>query len=126
MLATQTMLLLGLPLNKVLARLRQVRGERYELMRGFFPGATDAADSEFDGQQTRMQSILIDDDAAAVGKTFQTLRLEEIGIQLTALRRKGVRETKLQPLMQLQAGDVLVLAGTPEALARAEMRLLQG
>ena len=126
MLATQTMLLLGLPLNKVLARLRQVRGERYELMRGFFPGVTDAADSEFDGQQTRMQSILIDDGAAAVGKTFQTLRLEEIGIQLSALRRKGVRETKLQPDMQLQSGDVLVLAGTPEALARAEMRLLQG
>ena len=126
MLATQTMLLLGLPLNRVLARLRQVRGERYELMRGFFPGATDDADAEFDGHQPRMQSILIDEGAAAVGKTFQTLRLEEMAIQLVALRRKGVRETKLQPGMRLQSGDVLVLAGTPEALARAEMRLLQG
>ena len=126
MLATQTMLLLGLPLNKVLARLRQVRGERYELMRGFFPGVTDAADADYDGQQSRMQSILIDEGAAAIGKTFQTLRLEELVVQLIALRRKGVRQTKLQPDMQLQSGDVLVLAGTPEALARAEIRLLQG
>ena len=126
MLATQTMLLLGLPLNKVLARLRQVRGERYQLMRGFFPGVTDTANAEFDGHQPRMQSILIDEGAAAVGKTFEAVRLEEMGIQLVALRRKGVRETKLQPDMRLQSGDVLVLAGTPEALARAEMRLLQG
>ena len=126
MLATQTMLLLGLPLNKVLARLRQVRGERYELMRGFFPGVTDASDADYDGQQSRMQSILIDEGADAVGKTFQTLKLEELVVQLVALRRKGVRQTKLQSDMQLQSGDVLVLAGTPEALARAEMRLLQG
>ena len=126
MLATQTMLLLGLPLNKVLARLRQVRGERYELMRGFFPGVTDNADADYDGQQSRMQSILIDEGADAVGKTFQTLKLEELVVQLVALRRKGVRQTKLLPEMQLQSGDVLVLAGTPEALARAEMRLLQG
>ena len=126
MLANQTMLLLGLPLNHVLTRLRQVRGERYALMRGFFPGATDAADAEFHGQQTRMQSLLIDGDAAAVGKTVEALRLDELGIALSALRRNGVRETKLLPDMQLQSGDVLVLAGTPEALARAEMRLLQG
>jgi monovalent cation:H+ antiporter-2, CPA2 family len=126
MLATQTMLLLGMPLNKVLARLRQVRGERYELMRGFFPGATDATDADFAGQQTRMQSILIDEGAAGVGKTIEALRMDELGIQIAALRRKGVRETKMQPLMRLQSGDVLVLAGTPEALARAEMRLLQG
>ena len=126
MLATQTMLLLGLPLNRVLARLRQVRGERYQLMRGFFPGATDVADTDFDAQQPRMQSIMIDEGAAANGKALQTLRLEEMGVELTALRRAGVRETKLQPEMRIQSGDVLVLAGTPEALARAEMRLLQG
>jgi len=69
---------------------------------------------------------MIEEGAAANGKTLQTLRLEELGVQLTALRRAGVRETRLQPDMQIQSGDVLVLAGTPEALARAEMRLLQG
>ena len=126
MLATQTMLLLGLPLNKVLARLRQVRGERYTLMRGFFHGASDDTDIASDGQHLRMQSIVIDEGAAAVGKSIESLDFDALEIQFVALRRNGVRETKLRVEMRLQAEDVLVLAGTPEALARAEIRLLQG
>jgi len=126
MLATQTMLLLGVPLKKVLARLRRVRGERYQLMRGFFPGVTDADDAQHDGQQPRLQSILIDANAAAAGKTIESLRLDEVDVQLTALRRKGVRETDLRSEMRIEIGDVLVLAGTPEALAKVEIRLLQG
>ena len=126
MLATQTMLLLGVPVSKVLSRLRQVRGERYELMRGFFPGATDMDDAQFDAQQPRMQSIILDEGAAAVGQSIASQRFDELGIQLSALRRKGVRETQVESDLQLQPGDVLVLTGTPEALAKAEMRLLQG
>ena len=126
MLATQTMLQLGVPLNKVLLRLRQVRGERYELMRGFFPGATDMDDAQFDLQQPRMQSISIDAGAAAVGKSIESQRFEDIGIRLSALRRHGARATEIQADLLLEAGDVLVLTGTPEALAKAEMRLLQG
>jgi CPA2 family monovalent cation:H+ antiporter-2 len=126
MLATQTMLLLGIPLAKVLSRLRQVRGERYELMRGFFPGVTDMDDGPFDAQQPRMQSIILDPGAAAVGQSIAAQRFDELGIQLSALRRKGVRETQLSADLPLQSGDVLVLTGTPEALANAEIRLLQG
>ncbi len=126
MLATQTMLQLGAPLNKVLARLKQVRGERYELLRGFFPGATDMDDAQFDLQQPRMQSISIDSGAAAVGKSIASQRFDDIGIRLSALRRRGAHATEVQPDLVLEAGDVLVLTGTPEALAKAEMRLLQG
>jgi CPA2 family monovalent cation:H+ antiporter-2 len=126
MLATQTMLQLGVPLNKVLSRLRQVRGERYELMRGFFPGATDMDDAQFDLQQPRMQSISIDSGAAAVGKSIASQRFDDIGIRLSALRRRGARAIEAQADLLLEAGDVLVLTGTPEALAKAEMRLLQG
>src|SRR6185436_960987 len=41
MLATQTMMQLGLPLNRVLRRLRDARQDRYQTTRGYFPGATD-------------------------------------------------------------------------------------
>ena len=95
-------------------------------MRGFFPGITDMNDGQFDIQQPRMQSISIDAGAAAVGQSIASQGFDEIAIQLTALRRKGVRETVVKPDLTLQAGDVLVLTGTPEALAKAEMRLLQG
>ncbi len=126
MLATQTMLLMGIPLNRVLSRLRTVRGERYQLMRGFFPGATDAEDSALDAQQPRLQSIMLEAGAAAVGKTIEALALDDIEVTLTALRRHGVRELSPDLATRLQVSDVLILAGTPEALARAEIKLLQG
>ncbi len=126
MLATQTMLLLGIPLNKVLSRLRRVRGERYQLMRGFFPGASDDEDHAFDGQQSRLQSVLVDDGAAAVGKTIEALKLGDLGATLIALRRQGVRETNPALGTLVEAADILILAGTPEALAKAEIQLLQG
>jgi len=126
MLATQTMLLLGLPLNRVLSRLRTVRGERYELMRGFFPGATDADDGSLDRDQPRLQSIMLDVGAAAVGKTIEALNIDTEGVFLIALRRGGVRQMEPDPASRLVAGDVLILNGPPEDLARAEMKILQG
>jgi monovalent cation:H+ antiporter-2, CPA2 family len=126
MLATQTMLLLGVPLNKVLMRLRTVRGERYQLMRGFFPGVTDEEDATLDLNQPRLQSVLIDEGAAALGKSVAALGLDEIDVTLTAIRRQGVRDADPALDLVVQAADVLILTGTPEALAKAEIRLLQG
>ncbi|MBL8517159.1 MAG: cation:proton antiporter [Betaproteobacteria bacterium] len=126
MLATQTMLLLGSPPNRVLRRLREVRGERYEFMRGFFPGATDVDDPEFDAAQPRLKSFLITEGAFAVGKALDVLGLEEAGAVATAVRSRGVRRNNPPGDYVLQAGDVLILAGTPEALGKAEIALLQG
>ena len=41
MLASQALMALGVPLNRVLRRIRSVREERYSLFRGFFRGVTD-------------------------------------------------------------------------------------
>ena len=124
MLATQTMMQLGMPLNRVLRRLREVRQERYQFMRGFFPGATD--EEAADGEQPRLRTIVIGPDAACVGKTLGSLNLGAIEVQVTAVRRKGSREVNPAPETRLQAGDVLVLLGTQGRLAAAEVRLLQG
>ncbi len=126
MLATQTMLLLGTPLNRVLARLRTVRGERYELMRGFFPGATDEDDGGLDYDQPRLKSIAIDTGAAAVGKTLQELNVGKCGVFLTAIRRNGIRQMSPDSQTVVMVGDVMILNGVPQDLARAEMRILQG
>src|SRR5258706_3645159 len=71
MLATQTMMQLGLPLNRVLRRLREVRQERYLVMRRFFPGATDAEPP--DGEQPILRTIVIRPHAPAGGKTLASL-----------------------------------------------------
>jgi len=125
MLATQTMMLLGVPLNKVLRRLRDERSERYHLMSGFFPGASDTED--LDGAaQPRLRSVMVGPSAACVGKTLESLNLRAMDLEVTAVRRQGVRETNPSPGMRLQANDIIVLLGTQEALAAGEMRLLQG
>ena len=58
MLASHSLLLLGVPLNRVLARIRAIREERYSLFRGFFHGATDAADAA-ENLQPRLHSVLL-------------------------------------------------------------------
>jgi CPA2 family monovalent cation:H+ antiporter-2 len=125
MLATQTMMQLGVPLNRVLRRLREVRQDRYRHMRGYFPGVTDA--DEADGtEQPRLRTMMVGPEAACVGKTLESLNLEALDVQVTAVRRKNSRDVNPAPETRLQGGDVLVLLGTQESLARAEIRLLQG
>ena len=122
MLAMQTMLRLGVSPTKIEGRLRDVRAERYQLMAGFFPGATDADDAD----QPRLASISIGDGAAAIGQSIAALALENLDVSVNALVRGGVRRTSPATDTAIEAADVLILVGVPEALARAEMRVLQG
>ena len=126
MLATHAMLLLGVPLSRVLHRLREVRSQRYRLMRGFFHGATDEEEDLEEGAQPRLYSILLDEGAAAVGKTVGALNLEKLNVDIKAIRRRNISGIDAGPAVILEVGDVLVLLGRPEELAAAEIRLLQG
>jgi len=125
MLATQTMMQLGVPLNRVLRTLREVRQERYQLMGGFFRGMTDEEELA-DAEQPRLRTVLAGSTAACVGKSLGSLGLAATGATVTAVRRTGMREVNPAPDVLLKEGDVLVLLGTQEALAKAEIRLLQG
>jgi CPA2 family monovalent cation:H+ antiporter-2 len=125
MLATQTMMQLGVPLNRVLHTLREVREERYKLMGGFFRGVTDE-DQIADAQQPRLRTLVASGSAACIGRTLASLHLEATGATVTAIRRTGTREVNPAPDTRLKEGDVVVLLGTQESLAKAEIRLLQG
>jgi CPA2 family monovalent cation:H+ antiporter-2 len=46
-------------------------------------------------------------------------------VVVTAVRRRGIRGADPSGELVLLAGDVIVLRGLPEALERAEERLLQ-
>jgi CPA2 family monovalent cation:H+ antiporter-2 len=125
MLATQTMMQLGVPLNRVLRTLREVREERYKLMGGFFRGVTDA-EQVADSEQPRLRTVVAAGHAACIGKPLASLNLEATGAMVTAIRRTGTREVNPSGDTILKDGDVVVLLGTQESLARAEIRLLQG
>jgi K+:H+ antiporter len=124
MLATHSLLLLGLPLNRVLARIRAIREERYSLFRGFFHGATDDADAA-DNLQPRLHSVHLPDRANAVGKVLAALDLTGL-VEVTGVRRKGARSIRPGPDWMFEPGDVVVLLGRPADLGVAEQRLLDG
>ncbi len=126
MLASHAMLELGVPLARVLKRIRQVRSERYHLMRGFFRGMTDETLEHAEQTQPRLHSIVVGEGAYANGRQLKDLELDSLGVEVTAIRRHGIRGLRPTPDMALAAMDVVVLLGLPDSLARAETRLLQG
>jgi len=122
MLASHSLLLLGVPLNRVLSRIRAIREERYSLFRGFYHGATDAADAA-ENLQPRLHSVVLTERSAAVGRTLEELDLRS-KVEVTGVRRRGARSVVPEPDYRFEAGDIVVLLGVPESLALAERRLL--
>ena len=126
MLATHALMLLGVPLNRVLRRIRETREQRYGLFRGFFRGVTDEGDGDDDRQQLRLHSVFLPPGAAAVGRTLEALDLARMHVEVTALRRRNIRNSTPDPKTELGEGDVIVLRGKQGDLADAEVYLMQG
>lgn len=123
MLGSHALLLMGVPLNRVMRRARDARNARYRLLRGFFKGLSDQPE-ETDAESARMYSVLIESGAFAIGQSLADLALCDI--EVSAIRRHGIRGLEPGPETRLQEGDVVVLLGTPNAAAAAEAKLLQG
>jgi CPA2 family monovalent cation:H+ antiporter-2 len=126
MLATQALMLLGVPLNRVLRRIRDTREQRYGLFRGFYRGVTDEVGDESDKLQPRLHSVVLPPGAAAVGKTLRELDLRRLDVEVTAIRRRNIRSSAPDLETGLADGDVVVLRGTQENLAQADIYLMQG
>lgn len=123
MLASQALLLSGVPLNKVMRRIREARTLRYSMFSGFYRGSADALGEATESLQPRFQSVLLAEPDAAVGRTLDEINLTELEVEVNAVRRHHVRGHQPVGGMVLQAGDVLVLLGQPVALIMAEKRL---
>ena len=124
MLASHSLLLVGVPLNRVLLRIRAVREERYSLFRGFFHGATDSADAA-ENVHARLHSVRLTERSYAVGRSLGEIALGK-QVEMTGVRRRGARSAVPQPDFRFETGDILVLLGRPGDLAKVEKRLLQG
>jgi CPA2 family monovalent cation:H+ antiporter-2 len=125
-LASTTLMLLGVPLNRVMLRMRETREQRYSLFRGFFRGVTDETEELDQADQPRLHSVTITAGAAAIGRPLAELELETLGVEVTMLRRQNARTITPSPDTRVEEGDVLVLLGTEEGVIAAEMKLMQG
>ncbi|WP_316369157.1 monovalent cation:proton antiporter-2 (CPA2) family protein [Candidatus Thiodiazotropha sp. CDECU1] len=126
MMGGQLLLLLKVPGSRILKIMREIRENHYKLLRDFYHGE-EAIDIEHDeGFQERLHTVTLPERAFAVGHTIQDLHLWDWDVSVTAVRRGGIRGEAPEPETRLQAGDVLVLAGTPHHLEHAEGLLLYG
>ncbi|WP_322031971.1 cation:proton antiporter [Paraburkholderia sp. J76] len=121
MLASHMLVIMGVPMRRVVRRVEELRDERYSLLRGYFHGTDDVGE---DGhEQVRLQSVPVDERADAVGRTLAELGLYDLGVEVTAIRRHGIRGVEPDPSTKLREADIVVLRGLPEQLAQAEERL---
>nr|MCU0736567.1 cation:proton antiporter [Methylotetracoccus sp.] len=121
MIASQALLLLDVPISRVVRRIREERARRYLLLREFFPGDSVFADNTEGRDADRLQPVFLPSGSRGIGRTLAELSLD--GVVVTALVRQGSRELGPVPETRLQAGDVVVLFGSPEDLQGAEERL---
>jgi CPA2 family monovalent cation:H+ antiporter-2 len=124
MLGSHALVLLGVPLSRVVRRVREQRDQRYQLLRGYFHSIADLDDVEDEGHE-RLHSVRLHPGAAGIGTTLGDLGLQALGVVVTAIRRRGIRGADPSPDLRLQTDDVVVLRGVPEALDVAERRLLE-
>jgi CPA2 family monovalent cation:H+ antiporter-2 len=73
--------------------------------------------------QPRFLRVYLKLEHAAVGKRLREMELHLLNVEVNAVRRPGVRDAQTSDEILLQAGDVLVLLGLPDALSQAELRL---
>ena len=126
MLASHALLLSGVPISRVVRRVRTVRDSRYGLLRGFFHGSSDEPEDLAERAHLRLHSIVLEPGAAAVGATIADLDFPAIDLEVLSVRVQGRSSLDPDPAHRLAAGDVLVVKGVPEAIAIGESRVLQG
>jgi CPA2 family monovalent cation:H+ antiporter-2 len=126
MLASHALVMLGVPIRRVIERIRDVREQRYALLRGFFHGATDAPRDWDEAAQPRLHSVTLEAESHGVGRTLGELDLVRLQVDVTLVRRRNIRAASPGPETRLEAADVVVLRGAPDALAAAEILLHQG
>jgi CPA2 family monovalent cation:H+ antiporter-2 len=126
MLASHALMLLGVPMSRVVKRIRHFREERYKLFRGYFHGVSDYDLEASEKDQVRLHSVTISSAAFALEDTLDVLGLSNMGVEVKSIRRSDSPEIEPKLGVRLQEGDILVLLGNTNALAAAEQYLLTG
>jgi monovalent cation:H+ antiporter-2, CPA2 family len=120
MLASHALVMLGVPLRRVVHRVQAARDARYASLRGWFHGASDAGE---DADLMRLHSVPLGENASCIGKRVRDLGLRGIGAEVASIRR-GKGGVNVTGETELAAGDVVVVRGSADAVARAESQLL--
>lgn len=123
MIAAHALVLLDVPISRVVRRMREQRNGRYHLLREFFLGDSTLAYTQQEHDADRLRPVVLPPDSPAVGRALNEVDLH--GVAIAALVRGGHRQLTPSLETRLEAGDVVVLFGSPDDLQRGE-RVLFG
>ncbi len=126
MLASHALMLMGVPLNRVVKRIRLFREERYKLFKGYFHGISDAEDEALEKQQVRLHSVVITAGSFAIGRRLADMGLENFEVEVKSIRRPNSNGSVPTQESILAEGDVIVLLGQPTGLTNAQNALVAG
>ncbi len=123
MLASHVLALSGVSLPQVRRRIRSIRDDRYQILRGYFHGADDRESESIEQHHQHLHAVTIQLGVAVVGRPLGELPLGDC--RVTALVRGGKRLIDLSPDLRIMVGDTLVLGGTLDQVNGAEASLLK-
>lgn len=125
MLASHALVLLGIPLNRVVKRIRLFREERYKMFKGYFRGVTDANDTN--NRLMRLHSVEIGAQSYAKNLRIDHIDFAKYQVEVQTIRRSNMLEDiQPRPDIMLTEGDVLVLLGSAQNLVAIEIYLMSG
>jgi CPA2 family monovalent cation:H+ antiporter-2 len=126
MLASHALVVLGVPLNRVVKRIRSFREERYKMFRGYFAGISDA-EAEVTEPQLRLHAIEITKESHIHSWKLNQIPFAMLNVELKYLRRPNMLED-IEPRddIVLSSGDVLVVLGVANKLNALEKYVLTG
>lgn len=125
MLASHALVTLGVPLNRVVKRIRLFREERYKIFKGFFRGVSDA--DNVTAALPQLHSVEVYKNFYSHGTRLDHLPFEDFAVEVKQLRRPNMPEPVApRPDLVLAEGDVLVLLGSNTALIAMEVYLISG
>lgn len=125
MLASHALVTLGVPLNRVVKRIRMFREERYKMFKGYFRGVSDADTTT--AALPQLHSVEMYKNFYAHGLRLDHIPFEDFAVEVKQLRRLNMPEP-IAPRgdIVLTEGDVLVLLGSNAALIAMEVYLISG
>ncbi|TXI43430.1 cation:proton antiporter [Methylophilus sp.] len=125
MLASHALVTLGIPLNRVVKRIRLFREERYKMFKGYFRGVSDADTAT--ASLPQLHSVEVYKNFYAHGLRLDHIPFGDFAVEVKQLRRPNMPEP-IAPRddIMLNEGDILVLLGSNAALIAMEVYLISG
>lgn len=128
MLASQALLLSGVPFNRVIRRIQENRARRYSVFSGQLESRhVNEEAEEAEELHERLHSVVLNADDVAINKTLGEFDLAGLHVVVNAVRRHNLAGKNLvdkpSEYFVMHEGDVLMLQGQQEALQAAEKRL---